>query len=175
MSNNQQLMSRVFAGAAVVVLSSAAQAGAVLYVDDDAPPAGDGAGWGTAYRFLADALADASGGGISEIRVGQGTYQPDRDELNPGGTADREATFQLLNGVALMGGYAGFGAKDPDDRDTELYETILSGDLLGNDGPGEFEDNDENSYHVTTGSGTDETAGLDGFTITAGNANGSDR
>ena len=25
------------------------------------------------------------------------------------------------------------------------YETILSGDLLGNDGPGAFENNDENS------------------------------
>lgn len=31
----------------------------------------------------------------------------------------------------------------------------------------------ENSFHVTTGSGTDETAVLDGFTITAGTANGS--
>ncbi len=63
MSYNHQVMNRVLAGAAVVVLSSAAQAGPVLYVDDDAPPAGDGAGWGTAYRFLADALADAAGGG----------------------------------------------------------------------------------------------------------------
>ncbi len=118
---NRCKMSHFATSALVAVLSCAAQAGPILYVDDDAPPAGDGVGWGTAYRFLADALADASGGGIGEIRVGQGTYQPDRDELNPGGTGVRFATFQLLNGVALMGGYAGFGAKDPDDRDTELY------------------------------------------------------
>ena len=31
----------------------------------------------------------------------------------------------------------------------------------------------DNSYHVVTGSGTDATAVLDGFTVTAGNANGS--
>ncbi|MHC4614236.1 MAG: choice-of-anchor Q domain-containing protein, partial [Planctomycetota bacterium] len=61
---------------------------------------------------------------------------------------------------------------DPDARDVELYETILSGDLAGNDGPGLFDNNDENSLHVTTGSGTDVTAVIDGFTITAGNANG---
>jgi parallel beta-helix repeat protein len=41
------------------------------------------------------------------------------------------------------------------------------------DGPG-FVNDAENSYHVVTGSGTDDTAVLDGFTITAGNANGSD-
>ncbi|GAF98537.1 unnamed protein product, partial [marine sediment metagenome] len=84
---------------------------------------------------------------------------------------DRLATFQLLNGVALRGGYAGCGADDPDERDIAAYETILSGDLFGDDGP-DFENNIENSYHVVTGSGTDETAIIDGFTITAGNADG---
>ncbi|MEE9129491.1 MAG: hypothetical protein V3T84_05695 [Phycisphaerales bacterium] len=90
----------------------------------------------------------------------------------PKGTGDRDASFQVINGVALMGGYAGIGAKNPDDRDTELYETILSGDLLGNDGPGDFEDYDENSYHVVAGHGADNTATLDGFRVTSGNANG---
>jgi len=32
-----------------------------------------------------------------------------------------------------MGGYAGLGEKNPDARDVKLFETILSGDLLGND------------------------------------------
>ena len=166
--------------AAMMLASAAAQAGTVLYVDDDAPLGGVGLSWGTPYRFLQDALAFAcdSKNGIGEVRVGQGVYQPDRDEANPKGTCDpgpcdREATFQLCNAVALMGGYAGFGAPDPDARDIELYETILTGDLLGNDGP-DFENNAENSYHVTTGSGTNQTAALDGFSITAGNANGPD-
>jgi acetyl-CoA C-acetyltransferase len=50
-----------------------------------------------------------------------------------------------------------------------VYETVLSGDLLGDDGQG-FANNKENSYHIVTGSGTNDTAALDGFTITAGNA-----
>ena len=82
--------------------------------------------------------------------------------------ANETATFQLKNGVVIMGGYAGFGEPDPDARDIELYKTILSGDI------GIPCDNSDNSYHVVTGSGTDETAVLDGFTITAGNANGHD-
>ena len=81
-----------------------------------------------------------------------------------------EDTFQLKNGVVIKGGYAGFGEPDPNARDIEKYKTILSGDLLGND-VGDFTDFSkwENSYHVVTGSGCDETAILDGFTITAGN------
>jgi hypothetical protein len=110
---------------------------------------------------------------VTEIHVAQGTYLPDRDEASPGGTGDREATFQLIDGVALMGGYAGSGEPDPDARDVGLYVTVLSGDLLGNDLP-DFMNNGENSYNVATGTGTDPTAVLDGFTITAGNANGPD-
>ncbi len=143
--------------------------GNVVFVDDDAPPVGDGTTWDTAYRFLQDALADAFGGGVTEIRVGQGTYKADRNDMNPDGTGDREATFQLINSLALMGGYAGIGAKDPNARDIELYETILSGDLLGDDGPDSV-NNDENSYHVVTATNANINSVLDGFTITGGNA-----
>ena len=72
-----------------------------------------------------------------------------------------------LGGVAIYGGYAGYGEPDPDERNLEAYETTLSGDI-GTQG-----DNADNSYHVVTGSGTDGTAVLDGLTITAGNADGS--
>src|SRR5262249_7780803 len=47
--------------------------------------------------------------------------------------------------------------------------TTLSGDLAGNDDDS-FANNGENSYHVVTGA---SGATLDGFTISAGNANGS--
>ncbi|MHC4090376.1 MAG: right-handed parallel beta-helix repeat-containing protein [Planctomycetota bacterium] len=143
------------AAAGMSVAAAAVQAQNVIYVDDDAPAGGGGASWATAYVDLQDALAAASAGGASEIRVAQGTYKP----AGPGGS--REATFQLINGVALRGGYAGLGAPDPNDRNVTAYETILSGDLVGS----------ANSFHVVTGSGTYPTAILDGFTVTGGNAN----
>ncbi|MCH7925185.1 MAG: hypothetical protein IIC51_06590 [Planctomycetes bacterium] len=145
----------------------------LVHVDDDAPPGGDGTTWDTAYRFLQDALADASGGGVTETRVGQGTYKPDRDEANPKGTGIREARFQLVSGVALLGGFAGIGAPDPDERDIVLYETVLSGDLAGNDGPN-FQNYDENSYSVVRGSALSEETRLDGFVIRGGNATGNE-
>jgi predicted outer membrane repeat protein len=98
-----------------------------------------------------------------EIWVAQGTYKPTT------GT-DRAATFQLKNGVALYGGFAGWEISR-DQRDWTRHETILSGDLNGDDVG--FTNNGENSYHVVTGSGTDATAILDGFTVMGGNANGS--
>ena len=42
------------------------QTGTVLYIDDNAPLAGDGLIWNTAYRFLQDALADAAASGGAE-------------------------------------------------------------------------------------------------------------
>ena len=48
-----------------------------------------------------------------EIRVAQGVYQPDRSAAEPNGTGNREATFQLISGVTLKGGYVGFGEPDP--------------------------------------------------------------
>jgi len=145
-----------------------------IYVDDDASPGGDGASWGTAYKYLQDALSVAQNG--DEIWVAEGIYKPasDFDPCDPCAPAPYcTATFQLKNGAALYGGFAG-GETGLDQRDWQTNETILSGDLLGNDGPGEWQNNGENSYNVVTGSGTDATTILDGFTITAGNANGSD-
>ncbi|MHC4427721.1 MAG: right-handed parallel beta-helix repeat-containing protein, partial [Planctomycetota bacterium] len=211
---------------AVLALSATTATGQVLYVDDDAPAAGDGLAWNTAYRFLQDALAEAadSGSTINEIHVAQGVYTPNLSESNPDGYSNccepnggfgcddsacqtvvcntlplccavgwdincanlaldlcptlcadpRLATFQLLDGVSLMGGYAGPAEADPDVCDPALYETVLSGDLAGNDGPGAFDNNQENAYTVVTGSGTDGTAVIDGFTISGGNANGPD-
>ena len=127
---------------------------------------------------LQDALAAAKAAAKPiEIRVAQGLYKPDQGAgITPG---DRLATFQLLNGVTLKGGYAGVAGPDPDARDTGLYETILSGDLQATMsrwtaraslGDQVKPSRTENSRHVVTGSGTDPTAVIDGFTITAGYA-----
>lgn len=141
--------------------SAAAQT--ILYVDQDAPPGGDGFSWESAYNDLAEPLELVVFNIV--IRVAEGTYTPDR------GSGDRNATFRLKTGVTVEGGYAGISEPDPDVRDIALYETVLSGDLNGDDGPN-FTSRGDNSYHVVTGSDTNATAVLDGFTVIGGNADG---
>ncbi len=153
--------------------------GKVIYVDADANGLNDGSSWADAYNYLRDALADANTAAKPvEIRVAEGIYKPDQGVgITPG---DRTATFRLINGVAIKGGYAGFGEPEPNARDIELYETILGGDLASNDvdvdNPYYLLDDpcrSDNSYHVVTGSGTDANAVLGGFTICSGKAGGS--
>jgi predicted outer membrane repeat protein len=141
-----------------------AEAGVVIYVDIDASGANNGTSWENAYNYLQDALINVTGG--VEIRVAAGTYYPDESTANPEGTNNRSDTFELINGVAIKGGYAGWGEPDPGVRNIKVYKTILSGDI------GMPDLDTDNSYHVVTGSGTDPNAILDGFTITGGNANG---
>ncbi|MGB2984458.1 MAG: right-handed parallel beta-helix repeat-containing protein, partial [Phycisphaerae bacterium] len=154
--------------------STMAAPGPVLYVDADATGANDGSSWADAYTDLQDALAVAREfpSYVNEIWVAAGTYTP----APPGG--DREATFRLINGVGLYGGFAGWETSR-DQRDWTLNETTLSGDLNGDDialtDPTNLPDEAtraENSYHVVAAWGTDATAVLDGFTITGGNADG---
>ena len=154
--------------------------GKIIYVDAGAVGVNDGSGWENAYIFLQEALADANSADKPvEIRVAQGIYRPDQGLIAISEFDWRTTSFQLISGVTLKGGYAGVVEPDPDARDVRGYETILSGDLAGNDvqvaDPNDLLDEptrSENSYNVVTCiDDTDETAVLDGFTITAGNAN----
>jgi hypothetical protein len=130
----------------------------IHYVDADATGGNDGSSWADAFNDLQDGLAATWSD--DEIWVAQGIYKPDEGVgITPG---DRTATFHLKNGVTIKGGYAGFGEPDPNARDIDAYKTILSGDLLGNDGP-DFANNDENSYRVLDATGTGATALLDEF------------
>ena len=162
----------------LLVVARTAAADSVIYVDANAAGANNGSSWENAYFYLQDALADAENADKPiEIRVAEGVYKPDQgSEITP---RDREATFQLIDNVTLTGGYAGHWQPDPNARDIKLYETILSGDLIGDDinvynivalfDEPKYSDN---SYHVVVAWETNNTAVLDGFTITAGNANG---
>lgn len=148
----------------------------VLYVDARAKGANNGAGWVNAFVHLQDALAVATAG--TEIRVAQGVYTPDKGaEVE---AEDVTASFALRSGVILKGSYAGLYEREPNKRDVLAYETVLSGDLFGNDGllahPYRMiqdPNRSDNSYHVVTAIGTDAAALLDGFTITGGHAFGS--
>lgn len=145
---------------------AAAHGQAIWYVDQPSTaPTPDGVSWCTAFLDLQDALAVSSSG--DEVRVADGIYTPDRS------TGDRNATFRLVNGVAVYGGYAGCGAADANARNIASTPSILSGDLLWNDGPN-FANYSDNSYHVVTcddPTATNSTV-FDGFIVRGGYANG---
>ncbi len=159
----------------LAAITTNATAQRILYVDDDAPPPGNGQSWATAYRFLQDALVDAESLGESvEIRVAHGVYKPDQCAMTPEGSGRGMETFHLFDELTLRGGYAGVGAPDPNARDVNDYPTVLSGDLKGNDLPvpaavfrkDEPVDRMDNVTHVVTVGGDDAT--IDGFTIRGG-------
>ena len=135
---------RLFRACPVVVLAGIASAQSTWHVDADAP-GGDGTGWDSAFAFLQDALDAASPG--DTILVAEGVYLPDRDAGTPGGTGNRNSTFSI-DGI-LVGGYAGYDADDPSERDPNAFVTVLSGDLGANDAP-DFANRTDNAYHVVT-------------------------
>ncbi len=135
-----------------------------IYVKAAAVGANNGADWANAYTGLQDALAQAAAcpAANQQIWVAAGVYYPD---IGAGQIDNlRTSTFALLNGVALYGGFAGTEIQ-LSQRNWVTQPTILNGDLDGNDAGSPT---GSNAYHVTTGSGTNNTAVLDGFTITAG-------
>jgi predicted outer membrane repeat protein len=142
---------------------------AVLYVDAAAVGMNRGTTWGDAYTDLQSALDIASlpGSSVTQIWVKAGTYRPSA----PSSPSDpRTATFKLPEGVSVLGGFAG-GETDPSQRDPSVNTTVISGDLAQNDGAGDFS---ENSYHPVLATGLSSAPVLDGFTITAGYADGLD-
>ena len=157
----------------VVLMPVCSGSAQVIYMDDDATGANDGTSWENAYKYLQDALADANSAEKPvEIRVAQGIYRPEQGkDQTPG---DREATFQLINGVALKGGYAGLRQPEPDARDPHIYQTTLSGDLADNDAVvddpfklHEHPSRADNTFRVVTATTTDPGTLLEGFVVTA--------
>ena len=160
----------------------------IYYVDAEAT--GDnssGTSWTDAFPDLQDALTVATGG--DEIWIAAGTYTPSA----PLDASDaRTATFEITgmqNGLGIYGGFAG-GETARESRAPSANETILSGDLNGDDGPDTDGDGipdsgrGDNSYHVLVFNGGNrigmdtpeditEATVVDGVTITGGNADGS--
>ncbi len=95
------------------------------FVDQGASGDRSGVDFANAFVDLQDALAAARGG--DRILVAGGTYRPDE------GTLDPNRQFQVRSDVELIGGFAGSAHATPTTYDPDLYETVLSGDLLGDD------------------------------------------
>ena len=164
---------RIVAATCVLVACLAASATArVIYVDDDATSASNGLSWANAFVHLQNALAVAQSG--DEIQVAQGIYRPDQGAGIKRG--DRQAVFHLVEGITLRGGSAGVGAADPNVRNIELYQTILSGDCKDDDLGARDADvlanlpsRTDNSFHVVVIEQVDSCV-LDGLIIRGGQA-----
>jgi predicted outer membrane repeat protein len=132
--------------------------------------------WTTAFTNVQDALAAASD--PAEIWVAKGVYYPDE---GGGNSPDNpNASFVLAEGVALYGGFK-FNDKNFSDRNWKTNKTVLSGDLEQNDTVDIYgivvtttDIAPTNALHVVRAKDVSGKAVLDGFTITAGQANGSD-
>lgn len=163
-----KLLPLALSGLLLAPLAAETPAPTRIHVNAAASAGGDGTTWATAHTSLQDALAAA---GLSvdddEIWVAAGTYTPD-----PGGT-DKNKKFQLASGLAVYGGFTGSESNREDrNPDPAANGTILSGDLLGDDGAG-FAKRTDNSGRVVDGTGADGSAILDGFRISGGNATAS--
>ena len=120
-----------------------------LYVNQVAAAGGDGTTWSNAFTSINAALSFANYcGTVTEIWVSKGTYYPS--------ATDRNASFNLKNGLAIYGGFAG-GETLLTQRNTSLNATILSG--AGVSG---------NAKHVVYGNGLNNSSVLDGFYIEDG-------
>ncbi len=152
----------VLAIAAICGCAGNVEARTIYHVDHDAPPGGDGLGWSSAFDSLTDAIDAAIEG--DEIRVAGGVYTPAR----PGGR--RDVSFRITKPITLRGGFAGLSEPDGDRQDFERFETVLSGDLNGDDGPA-CANRGDNSFQILEVDHYDPVV-IEGFTITGGQADG---
>ncbi len=142
-----------------IIYDSVCHYNQVIYVDASATGRQDGRSWGGAFRTLDEAFdlvercPDAH-----EIWVKEGLYYP------TDGT-DRNATFDLPEGVTIYGGFAGTESL-VSQRNYLMHQSILSGDI------GMVGDSTDNVFHVITNTALVDSCTLDGLFIRHGTANG---
>ncbi|MEN6309419.1 MAG: chitobiase/beta-hexosaminidase C-terminal domain-containing protein [Anaerohalosphaeraceae bacterium] len=143
---------------------------AIIYVNASATGTNTGESWVNAFQSLQSALDAAING--TEIWVAAGTYKPTK-EID--GTGSQYKSFQLKNGVGVYGGFNGTEVVR-EQRDWEVNQTILSGDLNGDDNDNIAYDEPtrkDNCRHVFNLEHVypflETSAVLDGVVITGGN------
>lgn len=137
----------------------------------------DGSSWQNAFNNLQDALDIATEN--DQIWIAEGVYYPTKDKTGAANPEDiRTRTFSIDKTIQLFGGFAGTESSLAE-RDWTLNETILSGDLNGDDEylfPDVSTTNtlanniDDNVYTVVNIASSGPNTRLDGLTIRGGNA-----
>ncbi len=142
----------------IILVSLQPVIGQITYVSAGA--AGDGSSWANASGDLRAVLDAASFGDV--IWVQEGTYYPlTCTTCTP---SEMNQSFEINDGVSLYGGFQGWETS-LDQRDWNVNETILSGDLNQDNQP------DSNAYTVVYFENVSASTTIDGFIIENGNAN----
>lgn len=176
----------LFMSASLLFLdASAAMAGVapttVRHVTQGGAGERNGESWANAFGEAEFPTAIVSAGPGGEFWVAKGVYRPAIPENAASITeAERQKSFVLKSGVAIYGVFAGNEAASAD-RNPVANVTVLTGDLARDDARDANRvtvTSDDivgsNSCHVVIGSGTDASAVLDGFVVTAGHADEDD-
>lgn len=143
----------------LAVLLTAGLSAQTIYVNIDNATPGDGTSWATAYTNLNDALLGAAAG--AEVWIAAGTYvTPDT------------ASFFIDKELTVLGGFAGTETS-ADAADPDTNPTILSGDVMGNDGEMGFDsllfaDNNRILFITDTADVSAYTVTLDGLSFVHG-------
>lgn len=134
----------------------------VIYVDHQAIGSMDGTSWQDAYTDLRPAIEASLPG--DAIWVAEGLYRPG-DTL--------QSRYIIDKDIRLLGGFNGTETEETE-RDPVIHETILSGDVFGNDLPGDLQTNRQDNLFtiLEIGPGATQDAVVDGFIFQGGHARG---
>jgi predicted outer membrane repeat protein len=132
---------------------------AQIFVNKNASGTNDGSSWINAFTDLQNALDAASPG--EQIWIASGKYIP------TGPTPD-SSHFLVIKPVELYGGFTGTETI-LSQRDWDAFPTIISGDILGDDFPGDFVFNrEDNAHHVLIVNAGQTTTIIDGLIFESG-------
>ena len=141
----------------------------VYHVKTNGNDNNDGLKWSTAFKTIQAALDEVEAG--DTIWVASGIYVPTKKyaeefkDKTP--TTRRTCSFIIPDKVVVMGGFPAnpSDATGLSSRDWKANETILSGDLSGDD---DYGYHTENAYHVVVMFDASPQTVLDGFSICGG-------